>query len=85
MEYAREVIDNGADVIAIGDPTATGEILGPRIFEDFAVRYLNQVCDAVHANGKQVIVHICGDMSEKPQPTRRRSMPTPSASTPWSI
>ncbi|MBB4199770.1 methylcobamide--CoM methyltransferase [Rhodoblastus sphagnicola] len=64
VEYAREVIDNGADVIAIGDPTATGEILGPRIFEDFAVRYINQVCDAVHANGKQVIVHICGDMSK---------------------
>jgi len=64
VEYAREVIANGADVIAIGDPTATGEILGPRIFEDFAVRYLNQLCDAVHASGKQVIVHICGDMSK---------------------
>jgi len=63
VEYAREVIDNGADVIAIGDPTATGEILGPKIFENYAVRYLNQLCDAVHASGKQVIVHICGDMS----------------------
>jgi MtaA/CmuA family methyltransferase len=63
VEYANEVIDNGADAIAIGDPTATGEILGPRIFEGFAVRYLNQLCDAVHARGKPVIVHICGDMS----------------------
>lgn len=63
IEYARQVIDTGADVIAIGDPTATGEILGPKIFRDFAVRYLNQLCDAVHASGKQVIVHICGDMS----------------------
>jgi len=63
IEYAREVIDNGADVIAIGDPTATGEILGPRIFGDFAVRYLNQLSDAVHATGKPVIIHICGDMS----------------------
>lgn len=64
VEYAREVVDNGADIIAIGDPTATGEILGPRIFQDFAVRYLNHLCDAVHASGKQVIVHICGDMSK---------------------
>lgn len=63
VEYAREVVDSGADVIAIGDPTATGEILGPRIFHDFAVRYLNQLCDTVHASGKQVIVHICGDMT----------------------
>jgi [methyl-Co(III) methanol-specific corrinoid protein]:coenzyme M methyltransferase len=63
IAYAREVADSGADIIAIGDPTATGEILGPRIFRDFAVVYLNHLCDAVHAVGKQVIVHICGDMS----------------------
>jgi len=35
VEYAREVVDNGADIIAIGDPTATAEILGPRIFHEF--------------------------------------------------
>jgi [methyl-Co(III) methanol-specific corrinoid protein]:coenzyme M methyltransferase len=67
IEYAQEVVHNGADVIAIGDPTATGEILGPKIFEAFAVRYLNQLCDAVHAAGKPVIVHICGDMSRSRQ------------------
>jgi [methyl-Co(III) methanol-specific corrinoid protein]:coenzyme M methyltransferase len=63
IAYAEEVARNGADVIAISDPTATGEILGPKIFQDFALRYLNQLCDAVHAAGKPVIVHICGDMS----------------------
>jgi [methyl-Co(III) methanol-specific corrinoid protein]:coenzyme M methyltransferase len=63
IEYAQRLIESGADVIAIGDPTATGEILGPKIFADFAVYYLNRVCDAVHAAGSQVIVHICGDMS----------------------
>ena len=62
-EYAQQVIENGADIVTIGDPTATGEILGPKIFRDFAVHYLNQLCDSVHASGKQVIVHICGDMS----------------------
>lgn len=67
VEYAREVVNNGADIIAIGDPTATGEILGPRIFRDFAVRYLNQLCDAVHGCGKPVIVHICGDMTRSRQ------------------
>jgi MtaA/CmuA family methyltransferase len=62
-EYALAVLDNGADVICIGDPTATGEILGPKVFQDFAVRYINQMIDAIHAVGKPVIVHICGDMS----------------------
>lgn len=63
VEYAAAVAEAGADVIAIGDPTATGEILGPQLFEDFAVRYLNALTDAVHRLGKPVIVHICGDMS----------------------
>ncbi|CAH2602420.1 Methylcobamide--CoM methyltransferase [Rhodovastum atsumiense] len=63
VAYAEAVSEAGADVIAIGDPTATGEILGPTLFRGFAVRYINQLCDAVHARGLPVIVHICGDMS----------------------
>ncbi|MGB8933258.1 MAG: uroporphyrinogen decarboxylase family protein [Anaeromyxobacteraceae bacterium] len=63
VEYARAAVEAGADVVAIGDPTATGEILGPQLFDEFAVRYLNEVTDAVHRFGKPVIVHICGDMS----------------------
>lgn len=35
--YARVLCDSGAPVIAIGDPSATGEILGPRLFAEFAV------------------------------------------------
>lgn len=60
--YARLLIDNGARVISIGDPTATGEILGPRLFAEYAVPYLNKVIDAIHAVNGKVIVHICGDM-----------------------
>lgn len=63
IAYATAVAEAGADVIAVGDPTATGEILGPTIFGDFAVRYLNELTDAVHRLGLPVIVHICGDMS----------------------
>ena len=63
VAYAARVIEAGVDAIAIGDPTATGEILGPALFDDFAVRYLNALTDAVHRQGVPVIVHICGDMS----------------------
>lgn len=63
-EFALQILDNGADAICIGDPTATGEILGPKIFSEYAVHYINQLIDAIHAaTGKPVIVHICGDMS----------------------
>lgn len=63
IELARLMIDNGAALISIADPTATGEILGPKIFNDFAVRYINKVVDAIHGMNTPVIVHICGNVN----------------------
>ncbi|MDR3671067.1 MAG: uroporphyrinogen decarboxylase family protein [Holophaga sp.] len=62
-EYARQALAAGATAITIGDPTATGEILGPKMFEAYAARYLNQLVDRIHALGAPVILHICGDMN----------------------
>ena len=62
-EFSRRLIEAGADVIAFGDPTATGEILGPKAFNEYAVRYINELEDYIHSLGGRSIVHICGDMS----------------------
>lgn len=62
IEYATILAEAGASVISIADPTATGEILGPKLFEEYAVRYINKLADAVHRLGIPVIVHICGKM-----------------------
>lgn len=68
IEYAKLMVYAGASVISIADPTATGEILGPGLFREYAVRYLNQVVDAIHSAGVPVIIHICGKMEAvKPQ------------------
>ena len=58
----RLLADQGATAIAVGDPSATGEILGPAMFEKYALRYLNQLADHIHALGFPIIVHICGDL-----------------------
>lgn len=63
IRFAENMAESGATVISIGDPTATGEILGPKVFAEFAVRYLNRIVDALHARGIPVIVHICGNLS----------------------
>ena len=60
--FARRLLQNGATAVAVGDPSATGEILGPAMFERYAVRYINQLADDVHALGYPLILHICGDM-----------------------
>jgi [methyl-Co(III) methanol-specific corrinoid protein]:coenzyme M methyltransferase len=62
IAYAKLIALNGADVISIADPTATGEILGPKLFEEFAVRYINKIVEDLQKTGIPVIVHICGDV-----------------------
>lgn len=61
VSYGKELVKAGADVMVIADPSATGEILGPRMFGKFAVPYLNRMTDAIHAMDIPVIIHICGD------------------------
>ena len=60
--YARLMRESGIEFFSIADPTATGEILGPKLFAEYAVPYLNKVSDAIHAAGGKVIIHICGEM-----------------------
>ena len=38
------------------------EILGPQLFQEYAIRYLNDLAASIHALGTPVIVHICGKM-----------------------
>ena len=61
-EFAIKQIEAGADIIAISDPSGTGEILGPKLFDEFAVKYINQIIAEVKRQGKRSIVHICGQM-----------------------
>ena len=62
IRFARAQIDAGADIIAISDPSGTGEILGPKLFEEYAVHYINRIIDHLQAEKMGVIVHICGQM-----------------------
>jgi len=51
IEFALLQIKVGADVIAISDPSGTGEILGPKYFNEFAVKYINKIIDAIQEKG----------------------------------
>lgn len=62
IAFGRAQIEAGADVIAISDPSGTGEILGPKFFKEFAVTYLNKLLDGLKKEKIGTIVHICGQM-----------------------
>lgn len=62
-DFAVEMAKAGADVICISDPSGTGEILGPKMFDDYCVTYVNKIIRAVKPYGVKTLVHICGQMS----------------------
>lgn len=61
ITFAKAQIDAGADIIAISDPSGTGEILGPKLFQEFTIPYLNKIVEATkEATNGGIIIHICG-------------------------
>ena len=62
IRYGEALINSGANLIVISDPSATGEILGPSLFKEFVLPYLNSIVNRMHELGKPVIVHICGSV-----------------------
>ncbi len=62
IDFANAQILAGADIIAISDPSGTGEILGPKLFEQYTVAYMNQLLNGISPKTRGTIVHICGQM-----------------------
>ena len=59
--FALMQVEAGADCVCIAEPTATGEILGGRMFREFLLGALNRIVEGVRRAGAGTIVHMCGD------------------------
>nr|WP_255811341.1 uroporphyrinogen decarboxylase family protein [Treponema denticola] len=63
--FALEQTRRGADLITISDPSGTGEILGPKYFEEYMVTYMNKMISIIRTDKNiPIIVHICGQMKK---------------------
>lgn len=58
--FGQALLRSGAQVVTIADPSGTGEILGPRRFEEFALPYLNSILESLESSCQASMVHICG-------------------------
>ena len=57
--FARDQIEMGACVIGIGDAAAS--LIGPSLYEEYALPYEQRLIEAVHRMGAKVKLHICGN------------------------
>jgi [methyl-Co(III) methylamine-specific corrinoid protein]:coenzyme M methyltransferase len=61
VEYAKAMVRNGADTIAIIDPTASYELIGGEFYEKFALPYQKKIVDAMKELDVATVLHICGN------------------------
>ncbi len=59
-DFGVAQVKAGADVISVGDPTASGEILGPELFAEFVLPSLTEITRRIRKQKARTILHICG-------------------------
>jgi uroporphyrinogen decarboxylase len=60
LAYAEAIVKAGG-IPFIGDPVASGSLVSPEMFREFARPYLTQLIRSVHESGAKVGLHICGE------------------------
>ena len=61
IDFALAQLEAGAAMIGAGDAAAS--LISPAMYREFALPRERRVCDAVHAAGGLVKLHVCGNTS----------------------
>jgi len=58
VDYGNLLLEKGADALSLGDPTASGNLISPRVFKNFIVPNYRKVSERVKG---RIVLHVCGD------------------------
>ena len=65
FDYLEPFIDAGVSLISLADPTASGDLISREQFNEFSLPYLKRVADRIRARNVWVLVHICGNTTNR--------------------
>jgi uroporphyrinogen decarboxylase len=65
FDYLEPFIDAGVAMISLADPTASGDLISREQFTEFSFPYLKRVAERIRARGVWVLVHICGNTTNR--------------------
>ncbi len=60
------LVDDGSlEMITLGDPTASGDLISRKQFERFALPHLQRFTAWAHSKGATTLLHICGNTTDR--------------------
>ncbi|MDR0878567.1 MAG: uroporphyrinogen decarboxylase family protein [Treponema sp.] len=65
LSYVEGYIKNGVDIIAMGEPTASGDMISREHFAEFAVPALKKIYTALGKKNVITGIHICGNTEDR--------------------
>lgn len=66
FEFYQPLLEDGIiEIVSIADPTASGDLISKKHFEEFALPYLQKINKSFKKRGVGSLVHICGDTTDK--------------------
>jgi uroporphyrinogen decarboxylase len=63
--YSEEIIDLGIDVGTLAEPSASGDMVSRKTFEEFALPWLKKTFDWHKSRGLFTSLHICGNVTDR--------------------
>jgi len=63
--YGLALVHAGADVLTISDPTSSGDAVSRKQWKNFGFIYIKKVVKELKKTGVKIILHICGDTSDR--------------------
>lgn len=63
IQFMKETIKRGVDMISFADPTGTIDIVGPKMYRQVAGDSVYKILKAVKDNLQDTVIHVCGKTS----------------------
>ncbi|MDR3170206.1 MAG: uroporphyrinogen decarboxylase family protein [Treponema sp.] len=65
LRYAQGYIDNGVDFALLAEPTASGDMISRKHFEEFALPAFTKIFTALRKKNVNTALHICGNIENR--------------------
>ncbi|WP_010166174.1 uroporphyrinogen decarboxylase family protein [Candidatus Epulonipiscium viviparus] len=66
--FAQLLVEYGADVIMVGDPVSSGDMISPGMFEEYALPSVTGMVAALNKLNVKYLLHICGNTRARIKP-----------------